>query len=67
MTEPLIVYVFVWTLVAIAILMLILDVYIILMWKKLIQLKKEDKELDENNIVEFVWEDENWNWLYRFK
>ena len=54
MTEPLIVYVFVWTLVAIAILMLILDVYIILMWKKLIQLKKEDKELDENNIVEFV-------------
>lgn len=28
---------------------------------------EEDKEIELNNLVEFVWEDENGNWLYRFK
>lgn len=28
---------------------------------------EEDKEIEQNNLVEFVWEDENGNWLYRFK
>ena len=51
MTEPLIVYVFVRTLVAIAILMLILD---IALWKILGLSKKEDKEIEKNNVVEFV-------------
>lgn len=65
MTEPLIVYVFVWTLVAIAILLVILD---IVLWKILRLSKKEEKEeIGENNIVEFVWEDENWNWFYRIR
>ena len=64
MTEPLIVYVFVRTLVAIAILMLILD---IALWKILGLSKKEDKEIEKNNVVEFVWEDAEWNWLYRIK
>ena len=27
----------------------------------------EEDELEPNNLVEFVWEDEHWNWLYRFK
>ena len=27
----------------------------------------EDEDIDVNNLVEFVGEDENWNWLYRFK
>ena len=26
-----------------------------------------EEDFDENNLIEFVWEDENWNWLYRFK
>lgn len=32
--------------------------------------KKEsegDWEIELNNLVEFVWEDENGNWLYRFR
>lgn len=28
---------------------------------------EEDKEIEQNNLVEFVWEDENGNWLYRFR
>lgn len=28
---------------------------------------EEDWEIGLNNLVEFVWEDENGNWLYRFK
>ena len=31
------------------------------------ELEDDDEELGINNIVEFVWEDENGNWLYRFK
>jgi hypothetical protein len=30
-------------------------------------LEEDNEELETNNLVEFVWEDENWNWLYRFK
>lgn len=30
-------------------------------------LEEEDDILPENNLVEFVWEDENGNALYRFK
>jgi hypothetical protein len=30
-------------------------------------LAKKDKELEENNLVEFVWEDENGNGIYRLK
>lgn len=29
--------------------------------------KKEDEEIEKNNVVEFVWEDAEWNWLYRIK
>lgn len=43
MTEPLIVYVFVWTLVAIAILLVMLN---IILWKILRLSKKEEKELE---------------------
>lgn len=28
---------------------------------------EEDWEIGLNNLVEFVWEDENGNWLYRFR
>lgn len=28
---------------------------------------EEDWDIELNNLVEFVWEDENGNWLYRFK
>jgi len=28
---------------------------------------EEDWEIELNNLVEFVWEDENGNWLYRFR
>jgi len=29
--------------------------------------KEKNEDLPENNLVDLVWEDENWNWLYRFK
>lgn len=29
--------------------------------------EEEESDLPENNLVEFVWEDSEWNWLYRIK
>jgi hypothetical protein len=29
--------------------------------------EEEEGELEPNNIVEFVWEDEEWNGIYRIK
>jgi hypothetical protein len=29
--------------------------------------EEEEEEMPKNNIVEFVWEDSEWNWLYRIK
>ena len=29
--------------------------------------EEEEEELEPNNIVEFVWEDEEWNGIYRIK
>ena len=29
--------------------------------------EEEEEELEPNNLVEFVWEDEEWNWIYRIK
>lgn len=42
---------------------------IIVMAKDLFWSKIEDKEEEEedDSIVEFVWEDEDWNWLYRIR
>lgn len=43
---------------------------ILLMIEQLLKIYNEiddDTEIELNNIVEFVWEDENGNWLYRFK
>ena len=43
---------------------------ILLMIEQLLKIYREideDTEIELNNIVEFVWEDENGNWLYRFK
>ena len=31
------------------------------------ELEEKESDLPENNLVEFVWEDEDWNWLYRIK
>lgn len=30
-------------------------------------LEEDNEELETNNLVEFVWEDENGNWIYKFK
>lgn len=43
---------------------------ILLMIEQLLKIYNELEEqgqLEKNNVVEFVWEDENGNWLYRFK
>lgn len=29
--------------------------------------QEEESDLSENDLVEFVWEDEDWNWLYRIR
>lgn len=29
--------------------------------------EQEESDLPENNLVEFVWEDEEWNGIYRIK
>ena len=29
--------------------------------------EEEEEELEPNNIVEFVWEDENGNWIYKLQ
>lgn len=29
--------------------------------------KEEKEEEEDDSIVEFVWEDEDWNWLYRIR
>ena len=31
------------------------------------ELSEEESDLPENNLVEFVWEDENWNGIYKIK
>ena len=31
------------------------------------KLQTEESDLPENNVVEFVWEDEEWNGIYRIK
>jgi len=34
------------------------------------ELEQQEEEEEEDNLedlVEFVWEDENWNWLYRIR
>lgn len=38
-------------------------------YKLLVEVFEEEEESDlpENNLVEFVWEDAEWNWLYRIK
>lgn len=29
--------------------------------------EEEKEEEEDDSIVEFVWEDEDWNWLYRIR
>lgn len=37
-------------------------------YKLLVEVFEEkESDLPENNIVEFVWEDEEWNGIYRIK
>ena len=41
---------------------------ILLMIEKLLRIYEEmDNDIEENNPIEFMGEDENGNWLYRFK
>ncbi len=42
---------------------------ILLMIERLLKIYDEldDEELEENNLVEFMGEDENGNWIYKFK
>ena len=52
--------VIIWNLFTISIIVMAKDLF----WNKI-----EDKEEEEedDSIVEFVWEDEDWNWLYRIR
>lgn len=29
--------------------------------------EEQESDLPEDDLVEFVWEDEDWNWLYRIR
>ena len=41
---------------------------ILIMIEKLLKIYEELDEWEtENNLVEFMWEDENGNWLYKIK
>lgn len=42
---------------------------ILLMIERLLKIYDEldNEELEENNLVEFMGEDENGNWIYKFK
>jgi hypothetical protein len=39
------------------------------MIEKLLKIYEEldEEEMPENNLLEMVWEDENGNWIYKFK
>lgn len=47
-----------WNLFTISCILILYDIF----WKG-----KKDEEIEKNNVVEFVWEDSEWNWLYRIK
>lgn len=41
---------------------------ILLMIEKLLKIYEEmDEDMEENNLIECIWEDENGNWIYKFK
>ena len=45
---------------------------ILAMIEKLLKIYEEleedgDYDMEENNLVECIWVDEDWNWIYRFK
>lgn len=41
---------------------------ILQMIEKLLKIYEEyDTEVEENNLIECIWEDENGNWIYKFK
>jgi hypothetical protein len=41
---------------------------ILQMIEKLLKIYEEyDTEVEENSLVECIWEDENGNWIYKFK
>lgn len=42
---------------------------ILQMIEKLLKIYEEldEEEMPENNLLEMVWEDENGNWIYKFK
>lgn len=61
-----IIYLFVFSCFCIALFLLVLDICII---KIMCKDKKDEEESDlpDNNLVEFVGEDENGNWIYKLK
>ena len=44
---------------------------ILIMIEKLLKIYEEmeddEIEIEDNNLVECIWEDENGNWIYKFK
>ena len=42
---------------------------ILIMIEKLLKIyeEMEEEDMDTNNLVECIWEDENGNWIYKFK
>ena len=44
---------------------------ILIMIEKLLKIYEEmeekEKDIVDNNLVECIWEDENGNWIYKFK
>lgn len=43
---------------------------VLLMIEKLLKIYEElekQEEMGENNLIDFIWEDEEGNWIYKFK
>ena len=60
-------YLFIFSCFFIALWLLISDICWIIYLNGSKEESEEESDLPENNLVEFVWEDEEWNGIYRIK
>ena len=54
-------------LICITVILTVISLWIRGIYSLLEKTQKKSETIEKNNIVEFVWEDEEWNWIYRIK
>lgn len=54
-------------LICITVILAVISMWLHGIYSLLEKAQKKSETIEENNIVEFVWEDEEWNWIYRIK